>query len=76
MTASEFSIQAQVACARRELSYRRYVYPKRIAAGKMSPADADKEVACMEAILVTLTGLLIEEKKTNNPDLFDRIKAP
>jgi hypothetical protein len=75
MTPSEFGIQAQVTCVRRELSYRRFVYPKRIAAGKMPPADAEREIACMEAVLVTLTKLLLEEQKTNNPMLFDRIQS-
>jgi hypothetical protein len=75
MNPSEFNLQAQVACARRELGWRQYVYPRRVAAGKMTPADANREIACMEAVLVTLTKLLLEEQKTNNPTLFDLIKS-
>jgi hypothetical protein len=71
--ASEFDLRAQIVCVRREIQYRRYVYPKRIAAGKMRPVDAEKEVACMEAVLATLSKLLTEDDKRNNPTLFDRI---
>lgn len=37
-------------CAVRELSYRKYVYPQRVAVGKMSQTQADREIAVMEAI--------------------------
>lgn len=69
--ATEFTLLAQVACARRELGYRKYVYPERVMRGKMRQADADRETACMEAILVTLTKLQMEDDKRNNPSLFD-----
>jgi hypothetical protein len=72
MNPSEFDLKSQCACARRELGFRRYVYPKRVAAGKMTQADADKEEACMEAILVTLTKLLMEQSKRSELPLFDR----
>jgi hypothetical protein len=39
----------------------------------MTLAEAEKEIAGMEAILVTLTNLLIEEnKRGETPSLFDR----
>jgi hypothetical protein len=47
--------------------------PRKVAQGP--PADAEREIACMEAVLVTLTKLLLEEQKTNNPMLFDRIQS-
>jgi hypothetical protein len=72
MNSSEFDLRSQCACARRELGKRRFVYPRLIASGKMSPEAADKEEACMEAILVTLTKLLIEESKRGELPLFDR----
>jgi len=72
MNPSEFDLNSQCACARRQSSFRRYVYPKRVAAGKMTQADADKEEACMEAILVTLTKLLMEQSKRSELPLFDR----
>jgi hypothetical protein len=74
MNPSEFNLTAQVACARRELGYRRYVFPKAVAARKMTPAEAEKEEACMEAILVTLTKLKMAEDILNEPpSLFGRI---
>jgi len=76
MNASEFGIQAQVTCVRRELSYRRFVYPKRIAAGKTTTTEAEREIACMEAILVTLTKLLTEEKTRQELPLFGDLKQP
>ena len=42
----------------------------------MSPADAEKEEACMEAILVTLTNLMVEEDKKGQLPLFDRTALP
>lgn len=73
MKASEFTLTAQIACVNREIRWRRYVYPKRVASSKMTLAEAEKEIAGMEAILVTLTNLLIEEnKRGETPSLFDR----
>lgn len=34
----------------RELGYRRRVFPRRVAEGKMKQADADREIAIFEAI--------------------------
>lgn len=34
----------------RELKFRRYVYPRRVAAEKMKQADADFQIAIFEAI--------------------------
>jgi hypothetical protein len=35
----------------REVDFRRYVYPRRVADGKMRQAEADYQLAVMEAIL-------------------------
>jgi len=40
----------KLACAERELKYRRWVYEKRVAENKMSTGKAAHEIACMEAI--------------------------
>lgn len=48
------TIAEQIACARRELAMRRNVYPKRVAALKMSQAKADHEIDAMTAIIETL----------------------
>lgn len=39
------------ACIERELRMRRRVYPRWVQAGKLSQAEADREVAVMQAIL-------------------------
>lgn len=38
------------ACAYRELKMRRRVYPRRVAEGRMTEAEADREIALMQAI--------------------------
>lgn len=48
------SIDDQIACAERELGYRRHVYPRRVAAKQMTQDLADREMSRMEAILATL----------------------
>jgi len=40
----------KLACAERELKYRKYVYERRVDDGKMSAGKAAHEIACMEAI--------------------------
>lgn len=51
-----------LAAAERELKYRRYVYPKRIADSKMSPEKAAHEIRCMEAIIKVLEPLAGKER--------------
>jgi hypothetical protein len=55
------SIDQQISCIRRELAIREVVYPKRIAAGKMKQAEADREIAAMRAVLATLYAASIEK---------------
>ena len=49
-----FTLQAQVDCVEREIRKRRQVYPRQVAAGRLTQAKADYEIACMEAVLATL----------------------
>jgi len=51
------SIDAQIACAEREVVMRRQVYPRRVAAKKMSEHTATYEIRTMEAIVETLREL-------------------
>ena len=51
------SCAEQLECAERELKLRQRVYPRRVADGKMTQAQADRELARMEAIIATLRGL-------------------
>jgi hypothetical protein len=45
-----FTARQKMQCAQRETGYRRFVYPKRVVAGKMTQADADKQIAIMDEI--------------------------
>ena len=56
MTADLFppTLDELIACIERELELRRRVYPKRIAAGAMSQAAADRQIALMSAVLANL----------------------
>lgn len=47
-------IAAQIECVERELKFRRYVYARRVAAGKMTQHKADDEIAAMTAVLASL----------------------
>jgi hypothetical protein len=47
---SEFSFEELHKCANHELAQRRRVYPRLVAAGKMTKADADREIAMMSEI--------------------------
>jgi hypothetical protein len=53
------SFQDQLDCAKRELTMRRNCYPGWIKAKKfLTQEKADHEIACMEAIVETLTTLV------------------
>lgn len=45
-----FTAQEKHDCAEREVKQRRHVYPRRVAASKMTQALADRQIALMEAI--------------------------
>jgi hypothetical protein len=51
----------KIACLRREIALRRAAYPRWVAQGKLTQANADREIAAMEAILADYTagGLLV-----------------
>lgn len=49
---TEFTAADKLACAERELKYRRRVYPRRVAESKMTQKLADHETACMQAIVL------------------------
>jgi len=48
------SLDAQIACVRREIGMRERVYPKWVSAGRMKQDAADRELAAMRAVLATL----------------------
>lgn len=45
------SVTEKRACLEREIALRARVYPRRVAQGRMTQADADREIAAMRAIL-------------------------
>lgn len=49
--AGNITYQDKEACARRELAKRREVYPRLIAAGKLSQDKADREIEVMSSIV-------------------------
>lgn len=51
------SLDDQIACAKREIGKRRYVYPRSVANQRMTQITMDKEIAAMEAILATLEAI-------------------
>lgn len=50
-------LSAQITCVRREIAMRERVYPKWIAADRIKKEVADREVATMKAVLLTLVRL-------------------
>lgn len=62
------SIEDQIASAYREVRFRRRVYERRVAEGKMTRRQADHEIAAMEAIAATLESM--REQKTASPTLL------
>jgi hypothetical protein len=55
--APKVPIDDQVAAAEREVRQREHVYPRRVEAGRMTQAQADRELRNMRAIVETLKGL-------------------
>lgn len=47
---AEFPIDELVKCAEREVKQRKWVYPKQVASGRMTPALATRETLMMERI--------------------------
>jgi hypothetical protein len=48
------SLAEQILAVEREIRMREQVYPRRVAAAKMSQKAADREIATMRAVLDTL----------------------
>jgi hypothetical protein len=55
--AAEIPLLDQIAELERELGYRRRVFPKWIADGRMQAAAAARRMSAMEAALATLKGM-------------------
>lgn len=53
----------QIKCVGREIGLRKNVYPRRVALGKMTDAEATRELATMEAVLESLKRLERNERE-------------
>ena len=49
-------IDDQIDCVRREINKRKAVYPRLVAAGKLTQEKADLEIKLMRGVLITLLG--------------------
>jgi hypothetical protein len=47
----EVDLNDLLSCARRELAYREWVYPKRVYEGKMTAAKAEREIALQRTMV-------------------------
>ncbi len=54
-------IQSKINTARREVAFCMRRYPLLVEQGKMTPAQADKEIRAMQAIVATLEALRQEK---------------
>lgn len=61
-----FTTETKIRALKRELAMRRRVYPGRVEAGKMSQAEADRQIAVFEEILHDYQ----QEKAEREPELF------
>lgn len=60
--AEAFTASSKLACVERELRYRRRVYERRVADGKMTPNAARQEIAVMESIAEDYRALAQKER--------------
>lgn len=54
-----YTIEAQMACVKREIAMRKNVYPKWVASGRMKLDMAEREIDCMTAVLRSLETLVV-----------------
>jgi hypothetical protein len=57
-----YSTGDKLKCVERELRYRKYVYPNRVADGKMTQDEATRQTEIMEAIVWDYTRRLADEE--------------
>jgi len=66
----KFTFAEQLKEARREVAMRKSVYPRWIAARRMTETKAAEQIALMEAIAATLEPLAEQEQEQIAPSLF------
>ena len=60
---TQHTIAEQLDCIEREIRFRRRVYPRRVADGKMTQAAADRQIAVMESVKATLERIGREQRE-------------
>lgn len=67
------TITEQMKCVKREIDYRRRLYPKWVADGKLSQHEADYQIEAMEYVYNTLNAVLEFERGfiAKNQKLFE-----
>ncbi|MBQ9236258.1 MAG: hypothetical protein IJ184_07350 [Alphaproteobacteria bacterium] len=58
---NKITLDEQIRCVQREITYREYVYPNLCARGKMTVGTKEKEIATMQAVLATLKNVKYDE---------------
>lgn len=48
------SLEDQIRCVAREIAMRKRIYPRWVNTGRMTREEADREIALMQEVLVTL----------------------
>jgi hypothetical protein len=64
------SLAEQIRAGKRELGQRKTVYPRLVSKGMMTQEEADYQIACAEAWIVTLMQCLGQEHAANQRPLF------
>lgn len=59
---SSYTLQQQIACVNRELSFRERCYPRWIKEGTMTRESAQFELGCMMQVLRTLRSMINDGK--------------
>ncbi len=70
MPSPTIPLTRQLAAVRDEIALRHRVYPRFIAGGKMTAEVAARRIAEMDAVRMTLEGLVEDEKRRVAPELF------
>ena len=56
------SLERQLACAKREVAQRQRVYQRLVETQRMTRSEANEEIAVMQAIIVTLQTLILQQR--------------
>ncbi len=70
------SLDTEIACVLRELSLRKKVYPNLVVRNRMTQAQADHELATMEAVYRRLAALAALQEQPSLFDMRSRQSAP